>query len=119
MIKTKWGKTECNGDFAEILADFMHLSEDFIGFLKDGFKISDEKAIVGFSELIEVVKDGFIDYDEERECTRIHKILEDLSENKMNQRSAKMIVIEADSPEDAMRQVKEVLTDIMETEGDE
>lgn len=119
MVKTNWEKTEYNGDFAEILADFMHLSEEFIGFLKDGFKVSDEKAIAGFSGLIEVVKDGFIDYDEEMEGTRIYKILEDLSENGMNQYSAKMIVIKADSPEDAMRQFKEVLTDIMETEGDE
>lgn len=114
MIEIKRGTTEYNGNFAEILAYFMHLSEAFIKFLKDEFKISDENAIAGFSELIEVVKDGFIDYDEERECTRIYKILDDLSENGMYKPSAKMIVIEADSPEDAMRQAKEVLKDIME-----
>ena len=119
MIKTVNGKMTTSGDMPTIVSDFMSTCDNFIQYLVNHFECSKEKAIAGFSELIEIAKDGFIDYDEERECTRIYKSLDDLSEGGMNKPSAKMIVIEADSPEDAIRQVKEVLKDIMETEGDE
>lgn len=37
----------------------------------------------------------------------------------VNGATTETIVVEANSPEDVMRQVKEVLTDIMKMEGDE
>lgn len=123
MIKTVNGTTTASGDMPTIMADFLSVSDSFIQYIMDEFKVNEAKAILGYAALAEIVREGFKKPDRRTTISnRLIDVLDFLAADSVNQQpnaTAKTIVIEADSPEDAMRQVKEVLKDIMETEGDE
>jgi len=123
MIKTVNGTTTASGDMPTIMADFLSVSDSFIQYIMDEFKVNEAKAILGYAALAEIVREGFKKPDRRTTISnRLIDVLDFLAADSVNQQpnaTAKTIVIEADSPEDAMRQVKEVLKDIMEMEGDE
>lgn len=123
MIKTVNGTTTASGDMPTIMADFLSVSDSFIQYIMDEFKVNEAKAIIGYAALAEIVREGFKKPDRRTIISnRLIDVLDFLAVDSVNQQpnaTAKTIVIEADSPEDAMQQVKEVLKDIMETEGDE
>lgn len=123
MIKTVNGTTTASGDMPMIMADFLSVSDSFIQYIMDEFKVNEAKAILGYAALAEIVREGFKKPDRRTTISnRLIDVLDFLAADSVNQQpnaTAKTIVIEADSPEDAMRQVKEVLKDIMEMEGDE
>lgn len=123
MIKTVNGTTTASGDMPTIMADFLSVSDSFIQYIMDEFKVNEAKAILGYEALAEIVREGFKKPDRRTTISnRLIDVLDFLAADSVNQQpnaTAKTIVIEADSPEDAMRQVKEVLKDIMEMEGDE
>lgn len=119
MIKTVNGTTTISGDVPTIIADFLSVSDSFIQHIMAEFKVNEAKAILG----AEIVREGFKKPDRRTTISnRLIDVLDFLAADSVNQQpnaTAKTIVIEADSPEDAMRQVREVLKDIMEMEGDE
>lgn len=123
MIKTVNGTTTTSGDMPTIMADFLSVCDSFIQYIMDKFKVDEAKAIHGYAALVEIVGEGFKKPDRRTTISnRLIDVLDFLAADSVNQQpnaTAKTIVIEADSPEDVMRQVKEVLKDIMEMEGDE
>lgn len=123
MIKTVNGTMKTSGEMPTILFDFMATCDGFIQYIMDEFKVDESKAIHGYAALAEIVRECFKKPDRRTTIyNRVVDVLDFLAADNMNQLpnvTAKTIVIEADSPEDAMRQVKEVLNGIMEMEGDE
>lgn len=122
MIKTQEGYTNFKGGAGTIIADFLSVCDGFISYLGNEFKVDETKAINGFGGMTEIVKETHNNHDEGEEVEkRLYEVLEYLTKDEIKQqpKPLEVIVIEADSPEDAIRQVKEVLKDIMETEGDE
>lgn len=123
MIKTVNGTTTVLGDMPTIMADFLSVSDSFIQYIMDEFKVNEAKAIIGYAALTDIVMEVFKKPDRRTIISNcLIDVLNFLAVDSVNQQpnaTAKTIAIEADSPEDAMRQVKEVLTDIMEMEGDE
>ena len=123
MIKTVNGTTTISGDVPTIMADFLSVSDSFIRYIMDKFKVNEAKAIIGYAALAGIVGEGFKKPDRRTIISnRLIDVLDFLAVDSVNQQpnaTAKTIAIEAESLEDAMRQVKEVLKDIMETEGDE
>lgn len=123
MIKTVNGTTTISGDVPTIMADFLSVSDSFIRYIMDKFKVNEAKAIIGHAALAEIVGEAFKKPDRRTIISNcLIDVVDFLAADSANQQpnaTAKTIVIEADSPEDVMRQFKEVLTDIMEMEGDE
>ena len=123
MIKTVNGTTTISGDVPTIMADFLSVSDSFIRYIMDTFKVNEAKAIIGYAALAEIVGEGFKKPDRRTIISNcLIDVVDFLAADSANQQpnaTAKTIAIEADSPEDVMRQLKEVLTDIMEMEGDE
>lgn len=123
MIKTVNGTTTALGDMPTIMADFLSVSDSFIQYIMDEFKVNEAKAIIGYAALTDIVMEVFKKPDRRTIISnRLIDVLDFLAVDSVNQQpnaTAETIVIEANSPEDVMRQVKEVLTDIMKMEGDE
>lgn len=123
MIKTVNGATTMSGDVPTIMADFLSVSDSFIRYITDKFKVNEARAIIGYAALAEIVREAFKKPDRRTIISnRLIDVLDFLAVDSVNQQpnaTAETIVIEANSPEDVMRQVKEVLTDIMKMEGDE
>lgn len=121
MIKTQKGHTKFKGSTETIIADFMSVCDGFISYLKDEFKVDEIKAINGFSSMTEIVKEAYNNHNEGKIEKRLYEVLEYLTEDKIKQQSkpSEAIVIEADSLEDAMKQIGDVLKDITGMDGDE
>lgn len=123
MIKTVNGATTMSGDVPTIMADFLSVSDSFIRYITDKFEVNEARAIIGYAALAEIVGKAFKKPDRRTIISNcLIDVLDFLAVDSVNQQpnaTAETIVIEADSPEDVMRQVKEVLTDIMKMEGDE
>ena len=122
MIKTQKGYTNFKGDAGTIIADFLSVCDGFISYLGNEFKVDETKAINGFQGMTEIVKETYNNHDEGEEVEkRLHEVLDYLTEDKIKQQSktSEAIVIEADSLEDAVKQIGDVLRDITGTEGDE
>lgn len=121
MIKTKEGYTNFKGNTETIIADFMSVCDGFISYLKDEFKVDETKAINGFSSMTEIVKEACNGRSNEGKVgKRLHEVLKYLTENEIKQqpKTSEVIVIEANSLEDAMKQIGDVLKDITGMDGD-
>ena len=109
------------GSTGTVITDFLGICSGFIGYLEDKFKCDEEKAINGMSMFVDIVKEDRIDFNEVRSAVRVFNTLEYLEENGQSE-TPETIVVEADSLEDASKQLSEVLKKILEkakTEGDE
>ena len=120
MIKTQEGYTNFKGSTETIIADFMSMCDGFISFLKGEFKVDEIKAINGFSSMTEIVKEAYNNHNEGKIEKRLYEVLEYLTEDEIKQqpKPPKAIVIEADSLEDAVEQIGDILKDITGMDGD-
>lgn len=121
MIKTQEGYTNFKGSTETIIADFISVCDGFISYLKDEFKVDEIKAINGFSSMTEIVKETYNGRNEGKVGKRLCEVLEYLTEDEIKQqpKPPEVIVIEADSLEDAVEQIGDVLKDITGMDGDE
>ena len=124
MIRAKESEIVMKGSTGTVITDFLGICSGFIGYLEDKFKCDEEKAINGMSMFVDIVKEDRIDLNEARSAVRVFNTLEYLEENGQSEtpETPETIVIEADSLEDASKQLGEVLKKILEkakTEGDE
>lgn len=121
MIKTQKGHTNFKGGAETIIADFMSVCDGFISYLESEFKVDETKAINGFSSMTEIVKETYNGRNEGTVGKRLCEVLEYLTEDEIKHqpKPSEAIVIEADSLEDAMKQIGDVLKDITGMEGDE
>lgn len=120
MIRAKKGEIVMKGSMGTVITDFLGICNGFISYLEDKFKCDEEKAINGMSMFVDIVKEDHSDLDEVMSVVRIFNTLEYLKENEQSE-VPETIVIEADSAEDASKQLNEVLKKILEkakTEGD-
>ncbi len=118
MLRIERGEVETSGDYGELLADVMTMCDAFIKETMDEFKVRESKAINAFSKMTEIVKDNFHEFDEEKSMEQICEFFDYLTEYRERTKT-NVVVIEADSPEDAMEQIDRVVKDIMGMEGDE
>ena len=121
MIKTQKGYTNFKGDAETIIADFMSVCDGFISYLESEFKVDETKAINGFSSMTEIAKEAYNGRSNEGKVgKRLHEVLKYLTENEIKQqpKTSEVIVIEANSLEDAMKQIGDVLKDITGMDGD-
>lgn len=121
MIRAKKGEIVMKGSMGTVITDFLGICNGFIGYLEDKFKCDEEKAINGMSMFVNIVKEDRTNLDEVMSAVRVFNTLEYLEENGRS-KTPETIVIEADSLEDASKQLGEVLEKILEkakTEGDE
>lgn len=120
MIRAKEDEIVIKGSTGTVITDFLGICSGFIGYLEDRFKCDEEKAINGMSMFVDIVKEDRTDLNEAGTAARVFNTLEYLEENGQSE-TPKTIVIEADSLEDASKQLNEVLKKILEkakTEGD-
>lgn len=120
MIRAKESEIVMKGSTGTVITDFLGICNGFIGYLEDKFKCDEEKAVNGMSMFVDIVKEDRIDLNEARSAVRVFNTLEYLKENEQSE-VPETIVIEADSAEDASKQLNEVLKKILEkakTEGD-
>lgn len=121
MIKTVNGTTTALGDMPTIMADFLSVSDSFIQYIMDEFKVNEAKAIIGYAALTDIVMEVFKKPDRRTIISnRLIDVLDFLAVDSVNQQpnaTAETIVIEANSLEDAVEQIGDILKDI--TGGDE
>lgn len=118
--KSKKGEIVMKGSIGTVITDFLGICSGFIDYLEDGFKCDEEKAINSMSMFVDIVKEDRTDLNEAGTAARVFNTLEYLKENEQSE-VPETIVIEADSAEDASKQLNEVLKKILEkakTEGD-
>ena len=118
MIKATEGVISMEGSTGEIITAFLGICDGFVGYLEDKYKLDKEKAVTGMSMFVDIVKEDYKDPNEKRSLLRILDTLKYLEENERSVKP-KAIVIEANSLEDAVKQIGYVLKDITEKEGDE
>lgn len=121
MIKTQEGYTNFKGSTETIIADFLSVCDGFISYLGNEFKDDETKAINGFGGMTEIVKETHNNHDEGKIEKRLYEVLEYLTEDEIKQqpKPPEVVVIEADSLEDAVEQIGDILKDITGMEGDE
>ena len=121
MIKTQEGYTNFKGSTETIIADFLSVCDGFISYLGNEFKVDETKAINGFSSMTEIVKEAYNGRNEGRVEKRLYEVLDYLIKDEIKQqpKPPEVIVIEADSLEDAVEQIGDILKDITGIEGDE